>query len=79
MSAATELLLQAVLELPREERIVLHGAIERSIAIEDVAFDDADEELERELGRRIEDYRTGRIKALDGEEFFRQLKAEAPR
>lgn len=69
MSDITTQLLNSVLALPDAERAEFRDAIDESLVDEG-----ADAELDAVLSRRMEDIRSGQMKAVPGEEFFRQLR-----
>ena len=72
MSTMTETLFQAALKLPLNEREALRDAI-----TEACVDDDLSPELEATITRRIAGVRSGTVQAINGEEFFQQLRAEA--
>lgn len=70
MSEATTQLLNDVLALPEDERSAFREALEEALSND--AGEDA--ELDAVLAKRMEDIRSGRVKPVPGEEFFRQLR-----
>jgi len=72
MSEAATQLLSSVLALPEDELRAFRDAVDE--ALSDDAGDDA--ELDAILAKRMEDIRSGRVKPIPGEEFFRQLREQ---
>lgn len=76
MSVANELLTQA-LSLPAAQRAEIAHHLLRSLPAEDDLPVIADEELEAEIARRIEDYQSGRAKTVDLDTLKRTLSEAA--
>jgi putative addiction module component (TIGR02574 family) len=67
--------LGVALSLPPEDRAVIAHKLFESLELEDLASE-MDERLEREIVRRIEAYRRGESKAIDGDEAFARVLDE---
>jgi putative addiction module component (TIGR02574 family) len=78
MNVADNLLTQA-LNLPTNQRAELAQRLLESLPDDDDLPVIPDEELEREIARRIEDHRLGRAKTVDLETFSRAVREAAKR